>query len=83
MESYIVNNLTSDARLDVYMQEKVLTDLTRSAIKNLIKGGNVLVNGKTVKAGFIVKTNDVIEYEQQKKQPQNVEAENIKIRCYL
>lgn len=42
-------------RLDVFLSERC-EELTRSAIKKLIEGGNVLVNGKGAKAGETIKT---------------------------
>ena len=46
-------------RLDKYLSS-VLED-SRSQILKMIKNGEVLVNGKIVKAGFILKKCDIIE----------------------
>lgn len=56
----IINNCTADERLDVFLSEK-LENCTRSYIKTLIDNGNVLVNGKQVKAGYKLRTSDSIE----------------------
>ena len=47
---------TDGVRADVFLSEK--TGLTRSAVKKLADGGNVLVNGKRVKAGQTLKAGD-------------------------
>ncbi len=46
-------------RLDVYLSE-LLDDWTRSSIKRQINNGGVLVNGKKVKAGYLLKTGDEV-----------------------
>lgn len=48
-------------RLDVVVADK-LNNLTRSHIKKLINEGKILVNNKKVKAGEILKTNQVVSY---------------------
>ncbi len=47
-------------RLDVYLTNTI-ENATRSKIQKLIKAGNVLVNGNTVKANYIVNPLDVID----------------------
>ena len=79
MEEFVVKNIMSNIRLDNYLQENIFKDLTRSQIKNLLKDNKVLVNGKVVKAGYIVKNFDKIEYENIIIKMQNFEAENIKL----
>ena len=46
-------------RLDVFLAE-LLDDWTRSSIKRQIDNGGVKVNGKSVKAGYILRENDEI-----------------------
>ncbi len=46
-------------RLDVYLLQH--HSLTRSHIKNLIDEGKVTVNGKHVKAGYMLRAGDVVE----------------------
>lgn len=55
----IVEDLDSKERLDVFLSNE--TGWTRSQVKLQIDAKKVLVNGKTQKAGFLVKTNDKIE----------------------
>ena len=59
-------------RLDIFLLEKY-PDLTRSHIKNMIDGGKVLLNGKTVKAGEKLRVNDKIHVE-------NLEPEEVKTK---
>lgn len=79
MEEFIVENITNNMRLDVFVQENILKTLTRSQVKNLITEHKILVNNKAVKAGYIVKKSDTILYEEPIKQTMNVEPENIKL----
>ena len=61
-------------RLDVYLMNEL--DISRSKVEKLIKDGNVLVNGKTVKPSYSVKKGDSIEYEIIE-EDMDVEPENI------
>lgn len=45
-------------RLDIYISEKL--GITRSAVKKLIDGGNVTLNGKAPKSSAAVKAGDVV-----------------------
>lgn len=65
----------NDVRLDVFLTEH--TSFSRSYIKTLNENGQILVNGKTVKAGYILKVGDKIEYEQTEPQAISAEPENI------
>lgn len=47
-------------RLDKAVLE-IYSDMSRSHIKTLIESGHILVNGKTQKAGYIIKQEDVID----------------------
>ena len=65
----------SDIRLDVFLAEN--TTFSRSYIKTLNKQGHISVNGKQVKAGYILKPNDVVEYDVLEPEKISAEAENI------
>ncbi len=65
----------SDIRLDVFLAEN--TTFSRSYIKTLNEQGHILVNGKQVKAGYILKPNDVVEYDVLEPEKISAEAENI------
>lgn len=64
-------------RVDVYLSEQ--TGLTRSAIKKLTDGGNVIVCGKAVKAGQLLKSGDEIELIVPDPRPIAARAEDIPI----
>ncbi|AIO19039.1 Ribosomal large subunit pseudouridine synthase D [Candidatus Izimaplasma bacterium HR1] len=57
-EKYIVLEENNFERLDKYLT--TLTDHSRSTVQALIKQGNVLVNEKSVKNNYKIKTDDVI-----------------------
>ena len=59
MKELIVNENDSLKRLDVYLTEKL--DESRSFISKNIKNGNITVNDKEVKAGYELKTDDIIK----------------------
>ena len=65
----------SDIRLDVFLAEN--TTFSRSYIKTLNEQGHISVNGKQVKAGYILKLNDVVEYDVLEPEKISAEAENI------
>ena len=56
----VFHQLDEAVRLDKYLASE-LEDVTRSYVQMLIKEGNVLVNGKTEKANYILKDKDVID----------------------
>ena len=55
----IVEDLEEKQRLDVFLANE--TGWTRSQVKLQIDSSRVFVNGKTQKAGFLIKNNDKIE----------------------
>lgn len=63
-------------RLDVFLQSKY-SEHTRSFIKNLIVGDAVLVNGKSVKAGYELRVGDEINVEFPEPVSTEIKAENI------
>lgn len=66
---------TNNVRLDVFLTEH--TNFSRSYVKTLNENGQILVNGKAVKAGYILKVGDIVEYEQTEPQAISAEPENI------
>ena len=76
---YIVSKKDSMKRLDVYLAN-LNNDVTRSYIKNLIKEGNILVNGKTpTKSGYVLKENDIIEFNMPEIKELKIEPQDIKL----
>lgn len=61
MSSVVIGDTDVGKRLDLFLSEEI--DESRSYVKNLTEQGLVLVNGKSVKAGYSVKKGDVVEYE--------------------
>ncbi len=73
---FIAEDLEEKTRLDVLLSAE--TGWTRSQIKLQVSAGKVLVNGKSQKAGFLVKKGDVINVSFSKDVLEiNAEAENI------
>lgn len=62
-------------RLDIFLTQKL--SYTRSYIKTLVDAGDVLVNGKTVKAGFMLRAGDKISANNKPPKQIDVGAENI------
>ena len=61
-EIFIVETDEGEKRLDVFLNEN-LSDFTRSQIKKSIEEGKTLINGKSSKAGKVIKVGDKIEFE--------------------
>ena len=61
MNSIVIGDTDVGKRLDLFLSEEI--DESRSYVKNMTEQGLVLVNGKSVKAGYSVKKGDVVEYE--------------------
>ena len=72
MEIRVEDN--ENVRIDKYIADK--TDYTRSKIQKLINSGNVVVNGKVVKANYKVSLDDeiIITLEEE---DTDIEPENI------
>lgn len=59
MEQTFVVDTEKPCRIDVYLAE-VLEDWTRSQIKKQIDGGGAILNGKSAKASWPVKSGDIV-----------------------
>lgn len=55
----IITSTESGERIDKYLQKN--TEYTRSKIQKMIESGNITVNEKKVKQGYILKENDEIQ----------------------
>lgn len=69
----------SNIRLDNYMTS--IIDTSRSNITKHIKDGTIKVNGKEVKPGYLLKTDDIISYNKWNESTL-VEKENIPLDIY-
>ncbi len=71
----VIDDLCEEKRLDAYLAE-YLQDFSRSKLANEIKKGSVLVNSKTSKPSYTIKSGDVIELNIQdtvlKIEPENI-----------
>lgn len=74
MKNSLICNI-NNVRLDVFLTEH--TSFSRSYVKTLNEQGQILVNGKGVKAGYILKVGDSVEFEQTEPQTISAEPENI------
>ena len=57
---YLKYENSETMRIDKFLKEE-LEDISRTLIQDLIKGENILVNGKAVKANYNLKQNDEIK----------------------
>lgn len=73
MADFVCDKL--NIRLDVFLAEN--TGFTRSFIKTQNEQGKITVNGKVVKAGYMLKPKDVVKVEEIEPQQISAEPENI------
>ena len=76
---YIADIENRNSRLDTFITE-MSENISRSKIQNLIKNGNVLVNGKVQKVSYKINDGDVIDITSEdlssiKLEPQNIELD--------
>ncbi|MBZ4666748.1 S4 domain-containing protein, partial [Mahella sp.] len=65
-----------DRRLDTFLAER-FEQWTRSHIQNLIKNGNITVNGQHIKNGYKLKDGDVIKIDIPELRPIDIQPEDI------
>lgn len=65
-------------RIDAYISDKI-EELSRVAVKRLLANGQILVNGKKVKASYKVQKGDKIEIEEEEPVEISLKAQNIPI----
>lgn len=77
-----IQNEDTGKRLDVFATA-FLNAPSRSFVKNLIEAQKILVNGLAVKAGYILKVGDKVEFLQSQPEPIEAKAEEVdfKIVC--
>lgn len=75
----VVNEDEELVRLDTFLTSRL--DETRSNISKHIKDGTIKVNGNIVKSGYLLKSWDIIEYEEWC-ETSDIEAEDIPLDIY-
>ena len=71
-----IQNKDAGKRLDVFATA-FLNAPSRSFVKNLIEAQKILVNGSAVKAGYILKDGDKVEFLQSQPEPIEAKAEEV------
>ena len=72
----VINVIDNDGiRIDKYLLDKL--DISRNKIQKLINDNNILVNGKSVKASYIVRVDDLIECDFLNKEKIDILPEDI------
>lgn len=72
--NFLVSTLDVDSRLDKFLDQKL--EINRSQIKKHIESGNILLNGKIVKAGYSLREGDTITVsfeDEEKLLPENID----------
>lgn len=78
MKEIVVTKDLEKTRLDKGLTQ-LLSDKSRSYILKCIQEGKIFVNHKTEKPSYILKLNDVIEYEELAETPLDVMGENLNL----
>ena len=73
-QEFYPTDLESDVRIDRYLAE-TCPELSRSYIQKLLKSGQVLVNGRLIKASYVVTADDHIEVDVPEAVEPEIEAE--------
>ena len=76
MKNHKIDNEYEGQRLDVFVS-KLCPDVTRSHIKIMIENGLILVNDKKVKAGYTLKTGNIVTIEEEEKVPDKAIPQDI------
>lgn len=75
---FYIKDTEANQRLDIFLTLKLKEkNVSRSQIKNLIEENNVLVNGKKIKAGYVIKRNDEIKIKFEAERNLDVKPEKI------
>lgn len=75
-ETIITDEYAKDKRIDAFISEK-FEDLSRSYVQKLIKDENITINGKTVKANYKIRKDDIIVIDFPETELPEIEPENI------
>jgi 23S rRNA pseudouridine1911/1915/1917 synthase len=71
-KTILVTEANQGLRLDLFLHQETMNNESRSSIQNKIKNKDILVNGMTVKTGYQLKVDDIIEISE-------VEAKKLKL----
>ncbi len=74
--TFTIDSQDVQQRLDSFLSAKMV-ELTRSHIKNMIQKDQVVVNGKVVKAGYMLKLGDVVSLDMPEPTCTDINPENI------
>ncbi len=66
-----------DRRLDKYLAGRLGKDISRTALQQVIREGNVTVNGRTVKPSYVIRTADQIDMMLPPLRPKEIPPEPI------
>ena len=72
-----INHESVGLRLDQFLQEHYYKQQSRSYVQHAIKEGYILVNGQSVKNGYMLKLDDLIELEAIETKKLDMEAVNL------
>lgn len=76
MEKFIVKEGEDGKRIDAYIPTKD-TDISRTAVQRMIEEGNIIVNGKKIKASYKVAIGDEIQLEKAEPKEISLKAQEI------
>src|SRR3989338_1627999 len=76
----VVSSMVAPKRIDVYLTGALGGQFSREEIKNALRNGRILLNGKTAKARTLVKEGDFIEGHISSAKDSPLSAETISIR---
>ena len=74
---FIIDENDENKRLDAYLADLLINDISRSKIQEAIKSGYVLINGNTKKPSHKIHEGDVIEFEPQLVEDVKIKPQNI------
>ena len=72
-----VHHALPDRRLDKYLSARLGKDLSRTALQQYIREGNVTVNGRTVRPSYVIRTGDQIDLMLPPVRPKEIPPEPI------
>lgn len=76
---FLIKGRMEGRRLDAYLGKRFF-EYSRSYLQKLIKGGHVLVDGKSVKAGYKVKEGQTIHISLPELEPMHLQPEEMEIK---